>query len=192
VVHHTCGDEEGKYISFKLQIKDFHSDGEGKYISFKLSSHFISTGMTMLSLTTVVYLINRLHSSALNSESPYFTLHETLPYYSSPQVFGSKSFPYTSDTRQHKFYQKTVLYIFVGYNDKQKRIQMFSCFQQNQMLFLSMWSLMNHSFPIKKIIIATPRLLHHYLLLTYLIHSCFILTLIPLQEYIPQQSLHHA
>jgi hypothetical protein len=31
VVHHTCGDEEGKYISFKLQIKDFHSDGEGKY-----------------------------------------------------------------------------------------------------------------------------------------------------------------
>jgi len=46
-------------------------------------------------LTTVVYLINRLHSSALNSESPYFTLHETLPYYSSPQVFGSKSFPYT-------------------------------------------------------------------------------------------------
>jgi hypothetical protein len=48
VVHHTCGDEEGKYISFKLQIKDFHSDGEGKYISFKLSSHFISTGMTML------------------------------------------------------------------------------------------------------------------------------------------------
>jgi hypothetical protein len=28
VVHHTCGDEEGKYISFKLQIKDFHSDGK--------------------------------------------------------------------------------------------------------------------------------------------------------------------
>jgi len=106
VVHHTCGDEEGKYISFKLQIKDFHSDGEVKYISFKLSSHFISTGMTMLfhrgilflwiqAFTTVVYLINRLHSSALNSESPYFTLHETLPYYSSPPVFGSKSFPYT-------------------------------------------------------------------------------------------------
>jgi hypothetical protein len=61
----------------------------------KENTSFISTGMIMLfdrdilflwiqAFTTVVYLIiNRLHSSALNSESPYFPLHETLPLHES-------------------------------------------------------------------------------------------------------------
>ena len=51
----------------------------------------------------VVYLINRLPSSALNFETPYCTLHGTHPDYSSPRVFGSKCFPYSWDTRCHKF-----------------------------------------------------------------------------------------
>ena len=72
-----------------------------------------------------VYLINRLPSSALNSETPYFALHGTHPDYTSLRVFGSKCFPYTWDTRQHKFDPKTVLCIFVGYSDKHKGYKCF-------------------------------------------------------------------
>ena len=40
-------------------------------------------------------------------------------------VFGSKCFPYTWDTRQHKFDPKTVLCVFVGYSDKHKGYKCF-------------------------------------------------------------------
>ena len=82
--------------------------------------------------STVVYLINRLPSSALNSETPSFTLHGTQPDYTSLRVFGSKCFPYTWDTRQHKFDPKTVLYIFVGYSDKHKG---YKCFHPSSRIF---------------------------------------------------------
>ena len=53
--------------------------------------------------STAIYLINRLPSSALNFETSYFALHGTHLDYTSLHVFGSKCFPYTWDTRQHKF-----------------------------------------------------------------------------------------
>jgi hypothetical protein len=37
--------------------------------------------------TTVVYLINRLSSSTLNSDTPYFILHGKHPIYSSLCIF---------------------------------------------------------------------------------------------------------
>jgi len=64
-------------------------------------------GMTMLfhsgtplfllveAFTTAVYLINRLPSSTLNSNTPYFLLHGRHPIYSSLCIFGSQCFPYT-------------------------------------------------------------------------------------------------
>jgi hypothetical protein len=75
--------------------------------------------------TTVVYLMNRLPSSALKFEFPYFMLHGNHPTYSSLRVFGSKCFPYTWDTKQNKFDPKTVLCIFVGYSDKHKGYKCF-------------------------------------------------------------------
>ena len=75
--------------------------------------------------STAVYLLNRLPSSALNSETPYFALHGTHPDYTSLHVFGSKCFPYTWDTRQNKFDPKTVLCIFEGYSDKHKGYKWF-------------------------------------------------------------------
>ena len=75
--------------------------------------------------STAVYLINRLPSSTFNSETPYFALHGTHPDYTSLRFFGSKCFPYTWDTRQHKFNPKIVLCVFVGYSDKHKGYKCF-------------------------------------------------------------------
>jgi hypothetical protein len=75
--------------------------------------------------TTAVYLMNRLPSSTLNFESPYFMLHGNHPTYSSLRVFGSKCFPYTWDTKQNKFDPKTILCIFVGFSDKHKGYKCF-------------------------------------------------------------------
>ena len=89
-------------------------------------------GMTMLfhsnaplflwveAFTTAVYLINCLPSSSLKFDTPYFMLHGNHPDYSSLRVFGSKCFPYTWDTRSHKFSPKSVLCVFVGYSEKYK------------------------------------------------------------------------
>ena len=81
--------------------------------------------------STIVYLINRLPSSALNPETSYFSLHGTHPDYTSLCVFGFKCFPYTWDTRQHKFDPKTVLCVFVGYSDKHKG---YKCFHPSSII----------------------------------------------------------
>lgn len=74
---------------------------------------------------TAVYLMNRLPSSALNFETPYFALHGTHPIYSSLRAFGSKCFPYTWDTRRHNFDPKTLICIFVGYSENIRLINVF-------------------------------------------------------------------
>jgi hypothetical protein len=75
--------------------------------------------------TTAVYLINRLPSSALNYDTPYFRLHGNHPIYSSLRIFGSRCFPYTWDTRRNKFDPKSVPCIFVGYSDQHKGYKCF-------------------------------------------------------------------
>lgn len=40
-------------------------------------------------------------------------------------MFGSKCFPYTWNTKNHKFDPKTILCIFVGYSDKHKGYKCF-------------------------------------------------------------------
>jgi hypothetical protein len=85
--------------------------------------------------STAVYLINRLPTSALNYETPYFTLYGNHPDYTSLRVFGSKCFPYTWDTQQNKYDPKTVLRIFVGYSDKHKG---YKCFHPSSIkIFIS-------------------------------------------------------
>ena len=94
-------------------------------------------GMTMLfhshaplylwleAFSTVVFLLNRLPSSLLNFETPYFMLHGTHPDYTSLRMFGSKCFPYTWDTKNTKFDPKSALCIFVGYSEKHKGYKWF-------------------------------------------------------------------
>ncbi|KAJ0028636.1 hypothetical protein Pint_36096 [Pistacia integerrima] len=105
-------------------------------------------GMTMLfhcgaplflwveAFSTSVYLMNRLPSSTLNFETPYFALHGKHPIYSSLRAFGSKCFPYSWDTRRHKFDPKTLLCIFVGYSEKHKA---YKCFHSLSKKFFISW-----------------------------------------------------
>ncbi|KAL6323598.1 hypothetical protein AAG906_039189 [Vitis piasezkii] len=119
-----------------MTIKVFHLDGRGEFINFKLSSHFLSTelyigimsihseqtelGMTMLfhsgaplflwveTFSTTVYLINRLPSSTLNSETPYFALHGTHPDYTSLPLHFDSWLPHTNSTHNVEIESQTL------------------------------------------------------------------------------------
>ena len=80
-----------------------------------------------------MFLLNRLPSSSLNFETPYFMLHGTHPDYTSFRVFGSKCFPYTWDTKNTKFDPKSALCIFVGYSEKHKG---YKCFHSPSRKFI--------------------------------------------------------
>jgi hypothetical protein len=88
--------------------------------------------LSVQDFTTAVYLINWLSSFALVFETPYFKLHGHHPNYSVSRVFGFKYFPYTWDTRQHKFDPKTVICIFAGYSDTHKGYKCFHPFSKKK------------------------------------------------------------
>ena len=111
--------------------------------------------------STVVYLINHLPSSTLNTETRYFALHGTHPDYTSLRVFGSKCFPYTWDTRQHKFDPKTILCVFVGYSDKHKGYKCFHPLSRN--FFISHHVIFDELFFLIKTL-GTKALYHLYLM----------------------------
>ena len=71
--------------------------------------HIVETGLTMLfharlpknlwieAFMTTVCLINRLPSSKLAMDTPFFKLHGVHPDYNSLKVFGCRCFPYLQD-----------------------------------------------------------------------------------------------
>ena len=58
--------------------------------------------------TIAIFLINRLPSTALDSNTPYFIVQGAHPNYSFLWVFGSKCFSYTWDTGKNKFNPKSI------------------------------------------------------------------------------------
>ena len=64
--------------------------------------------------TTTAFLINRLPSSSLYLNSPYFCLHGDHPNYSILRMFRSRCYPYTWDSKKNKFDPKTIPCMFVG------------------------------------------------------------------------------
>ncbi|KZV57610.1 hypothetical protein F511_03070 [Dorcoceras hygrometricum] len=84
---------------------------------------------------TAVFLINRLPSTSLDTDTPFFKLHKVHTNYSFLRVFGSRCFPYTWDTRKHKFDPKTIPCIFVGYSDRHKGYKCF--FPPSQKIIIS-------------------------------------------------------
>ena len=75
--------------------------------------------------TTAVFLINRLPTTALDSDTPYFKLHGAQPKYCFLRVFDSKCFSYTWDTCNNKFDLKTIPCVFIGYSDQHKGYKCF-------------------------------------------------------------------
>jgi|UniRef100_A0A2N9IT17 hypothetical protein len=94
--------------------------------------HIVETGLTMLfharlpknlwieAFMTAVYLINRLPSSKLAMDTPFFKLHGVHPDYNSLKVFQSRCFPYLRDYAKNKFEPKSYPCIFIGYSPLHK------------------------------------------------------------------------
>uniref|UniRef100_A0A2N9FTN5 Integrase catalytic domain-containing protein n=1 Tax=Fagus sylvatica TaxID=28930 RepID=A0A2N9FTN5_FAGSY len=94
--------------------------------------HIVETGLTMLfharlpknlwieAFMTAVYLINRLPSSKLAMDTPFFKLNGVHPDYNSLKVFGCRCFPYLRDYAKNKFEPKSYPCIFIGYSPLHK------------------------------------------------------------------------
>ena len=75
--------------------------------------------------TTTTFLINRLPSSSINFNSPYFRLYGVHHNYYVLRVFGTRCYPYTWDTKKNKFDPKIIPCVFLGYSDKHKGYRCF-------------------------------------------------------------------
>ncbi len=69
---------------------------------------------------TAVYLINRLPSSTIGMDTPFFKLHGVHPDYNSLKTSGCRCFPYLRDYAKNKFEPKSYPCIFLGYNPTHK------------------------------------------------------------------------
>ncbi|KAJ0011031.1 hypothetical protein Pint_33410 [Pistacia integerrima] len=71
-------------------------------------------------LSTAVYLINRLPSSVLNYETPYFRLYNQHPKYLDMHTFGCVCFVHLPSHERHKLSAQSVRYAFMGYSTSHK------------------------------------------------------------------------
>ena len=71
-------------------------------------------------LSTAVYLINRLPSTVIGFDSPYFRLFKTQPDYSSLHTFGCVCFVHLPSTERHKLGAQSVKCAFMGYSHSHK------------------------------------------------------------------------
>lgn len=69
---------------------------------------------------TATFLINRLPSTVIGMESPFFKLHQQYPDCANLKVFGCKCFPYFRDRMSDKFQPKSYPCVFVGYSSLHK------------------------------------------------------------------------
>ena len=71
-------------------------------------------------LFTTVYLINRLSSSVLNFETPYFRLYHRHPRYLDMHTFGCVCFVHFPPCERHKLSAQSVRCAFMGYSPSHK------------------------------------------------------------------------
>lgn len=71
--------------------------------------------MHVHSFRTIVFIINKLPSKFLNSQSPYQLLHDKIPNYGFLRVFGSSCCPYTRSYNRHKLEPCSMHYVCLGY-----------------------------------------------------------------------------
>jgi hypothetical protein len=75
--------------------------------------------------STIVFLINRLLSSQLGMDSPFFRLYQQNPDYGTLRVLGCKCFPFLGDYRTNKLEPKSLPCVFLGYSYKHKGYKCF-------------------------------------------------------------------
>lgn len=70
---------------------------------------------------TAAFIGNLLPSSVLqHKKSPYEKLHGKAPIYTSLRVFGCKCYPYIRPYMKNKLDPKSLVCVFLGYNEKYK------------------------------------------------------------------------
>lgn len=96
-------------------------------------SQIVDTGLTLLaqsslplkfwwdSFEVVVFLINRLPSTALSNHTPFYCLHKSHLDYSLLRVFGCTCYSYLRPYNNHKFQFRSTKCIFLGYSLTHKR-----------------------------------------------------------------------
>lgn len=102
-------------------------------IAKRRHKHITELGLSMLyqahlpytlwveALYTASFLSNLLPSSVNNKlVSPFELLNGQPPVYTSLRVFGCACYPYLRPYSKHKFDPKSLLCVFVGYNEKYK------------------------------------------------------------------------
>jgi hypothetical protein len=74
-------------------------------------------------LHTATYLLNHLPTKAINTTSPYFTLHGGAPSYEHLRVLGCACYPNLSAKAAHKLATRSTRCIFLGYSAGHKGYQ---------------------------------------------------------------------
>lgn len=94
--------------------------------------HIVETGLTLIfhanlplkfwvdAFLTTSYLINRLPLSSIGKDTPYFKLFGKDADYSGLRIFGPQCFQYLKTSSMHKFFKKTIPYVFLGYSPLHK------------------------------------------------------------------------
>ena len=67
-----------------------------------------------------VYLINRMPTKVLSSNSPYFLVHGSLPTYSTLRVFCCVCYVHLVSREHNKLSPKSVKCMYLGFGDTQK------------------------------------------------------------------------
>lgn len=107
------------------------------------------------SFQNVVFLINRLPSTTINNLSPYFTLFNKHPDYSSIRVFGSACYPNLRSYNPHKFAYHTTKFFFLGLSGQHKG---FHCLSSTGRLYISRHVIFNKDdFPFKETFLNTRK-----------------------------------
>lgn len=89
-------------------------------LSMLFQSHLPST-LWVEALFTASFLSNLLPTKVNNKmQSPYELLNGKAPVYTALRVFGCACYPYLMPYSQHKFDPKSLLCVFLGYNEKYK------------------------------------------------------------------------
>jgi Reverse transcriptase (RNA-dependent DNA polymerase)/gag-polypeptide of LTR copia-type/GAG-pre-integrase domain len=69
---------------------------------------------------SIVFIINRIPSSSIQSQSPYSLLHHKDPDYSFFKVLGCQCFPFTRPYTSHKLAPRSIPCVFLGYSSTYK------------------------------------------------------------------------
>ncbi|KAI5324602.1 hypothetical protein L3X38_033675 [Prunus dulcis] len=73
------------------------------------------------------YLINRMPSSTLDNQAPFFRLFGTEPKIHSLRVFGTAVYPYLRHYNVHKLQPRTTQCVFLGYATGYKGVIGYNC-----------------------------------------------------------------